>query len=129
MNIVTSAIYIFAYLKNKPKVKLYFYPTIPNIDQSMFQTSTSEVFKELYWNAKEELQYSMSKIRGRSVTTTYFINASHATNKVTRRWHTGFVIFINRVPLIWYSKRQNSVESSTFTNTSVAIKKYVDHTT
>ena len=53
---------------------------------------------------------------------TAFVDASHASNRVTRRSHTGFVIFLNRAPIIWYSKRQNTVETSTFTSEFIAMK-------
>ena len=32
------------------------------------------------------------------------------------------IIFINRAPIIWHSKRQNTVESSTFTSEFIAMK-------
>ena len=43
-----------------------------------------------------------------------FVDASHRSNKVDRRSQTGILIFINRAPILWHSKRQPSVESSTF---------------
>ena len=45
---------------------------------------------------------------------TALVDASHAANKKTRHSHTGFVIFINCAPIIWYSKRQATVVSSTY---------------
>jgi hypothetical protein len=42
--------------------------------------------------------------------------------KVTRRSHTGYVIFINRAPIIWYSKRQQTVKTSTFLAEFIALK-------
>ncbi len=33
---------------------------------------------------------------------------------MTRRSKTGILIFLNRTPIIWYSKAQNTVETSTF---------------
>jgi hypothetical protein len=33
---------------------------------------------------------------------------------VTRRLQTSFIIFVNSAPIIWYSKKQNTIESSTF---------------
>ena len=60
--------------------------------------------------------------RGRDVVTTAFVDASHASNKMTRRSHTGFVVFINRAPILWYSKRQQTVETSTFSAEFIALK-------
>ena len=68
----------------------------------------------------------MPKPRGRQVSTTAFVDSSHAANKVTRRSHTGYIIFVNRAPIIWYSKRQNTVESSTFSSEFIAAKTCVE---
>jgi hypothetical protein len=32
------------------------------------------------------------------------VDANHAGNKVTRRSHTGIIIFVQNAPIIWYSK-------------------------
>jgi hypothetical protein len=121
--------HIFAYLKKKPKLTLYFDPSIPNTDPSWFSGDTAETFKDQYRDAKEELPpaHMLPMARGRSVTMTAFVDASHAANKVTRRSHTGFIIFINRAPIIWYSKRQNTVESSSFSSEFIAMKNCVEH--
>jgi hypothetical protein len=51
-----------------------------------------------------------------------FVDADHAGCRVTRRSHTGIIIFVNRAPILWYSKRQNTVESSTFGSEFVAMR-------
>ena len=38
----------------------------------------------------------------------------------------GVLIFVNRAPIIWYSKRQNTVESSTFGSEFTAMRTAVD---
>ena len=56
------------------------------------------------------------------VKVTCFVDASHAANKVDRKSHTGYMIFINRAPIIWHSKRQNTVGPSTLTSEFIALK-------
>ena len=116
--------HIFAYLKHKPKLTLYFDPDLPNLEPSWAVGDDPEVFVQQYRDAKEQIppEHMMPKPRGRSITTTAFVDSSHASNKITRRSHTGFVIFINRAPITWYSKRQNTVESSTFSSEFIALK-------
>ena len=75
----------------------------------------------------EELPNNMPRQRGQSVKITAFVDASHAANKVTRRSHTGYIIFINRAPIIWFSKKQNTVESSTFSSEFIAMKTCMEH--
>jgi hypothetical protein len=41
---------------------------------------------------------------------------------VTRRSHTGIIIYVNNAPILWYSKRQNTVESSSFGSEFVALR-------
>ena len=53
---------------------------------------------------------------------TAFVDADHAGNKVTRRSQTGIIIFANMTPIAWLSKRQNTIESSTFGSEFIALK-------
>ena len=46
---------------------------------------------------------------------------------VTRRSHTGILTFLNMAPVCWFSKRQNTVESSTFSSEFIALKTAVEH--
>lgn len=51
-----------------------------------------------------------------------FVDANHAGCHVTRRSHTGVIIYVNRAPILWFSKRQNTVETSTFGSEFVAMR-------
>ena len=51
-----------------------------------------------------------------------FGDANHAGDKVTQQSHTGIIIFVNRALIIWYSKQQNTVETSTFGSEFVATR-------
>ena len=123
--------HIFSFLKKNPKLTLYFDPQEPNIDPSWFNGDSVDIFREQYRDAQEQLppHHLCPKPRGRSVTTTAYVDVSHAANWVTRRSHTGFIIFLNRAPIIWFSKRQNTVEASTFSSEFIAAKICVEHIT
>ena len=54
---------------------------------------------------------------------------SHAANKLTRRGHTGFIILLNRAPIIWYRKIQNNVEAIAFYSECIAAISRVEHMT
>ena len=102
-------LHIVASLKHQPKLTLYFDPEDANVDESIFLNNSSpEKFKDLYRDAKEAGPERMPKPLGASVRITAFVDASHAANKVNQRSHTGYVLFINRPPITWYSKRQNT---------------------
>ena len=58
--------------------------------------------------------------------TTAFVDASHAADKVTRRSHSGHIPFVNRAPVKWHSKRQNTVETSAFSSEFTAMKHCIE---
>ena len=43
-----------------------------------------------------------------------FVDADHAHDTVTRRSVTGIVLFVNQTPIKWLSRRQATVETSTY---------------
>jgi hypothetical protein len=57
---------------------------------------------------------------------TTFVDSDHAGDKVTRRSRTGVLIYLNRAPILWYSKKQNSIETSTFGSEFTAMKTGVE---
>lgn len=84
--------------------------------------------KELYTDAHETLPHNMPQPRGKEADINVFVDADHAGNKITRRSHTGVIITINMAPVIWYSKRQNTVETSTFGSEFIALRIAVELT-
>lgn len=58
----------------------------------------------------------------RPVQISVFVDADHAGDKITRRSRTGILMYLNRAPILWYSKRQNTVETSTFGSEFVAMR-------
>ena len=70
--------------------------------------------KEIYLDAEDVLPHNMPNTREKPIDIYVFVDADHACNRATRRSHTGILIYCNLAPMIWYSKRQNTVESSTF---------------
>ena len=50
----------------------------------------------------------------------------HTGDKVTRRSQTGILIFLNCAHIIWYSKRENTIEMSTFGSEFIAMKMAVE---
>ena len=69
---------------------------------------------DFYRGAKEPIPKDMPEACGNVVSTHCFVDADHAGNRITRRSQTGILLFVNRAPVVWYSKRQNTVETSTF---------------
>jgi hypothetical protein len=55
-----------------------------------------------------------------------FVDADHAGNWMTRRSQTGILLYLNKAPIIWYSKAQRTVETSTFGSEFFAMKVAVE---
>ena len=56
-----------------------------------------------------------------------FVDSDHAGDTVTRRSRTGFLIFLNSAPIYWYSKKQGSVETSSFGAEFIAMKQCCEY--
>ena len=79
-------------------------------------------WSSFYENLEEELPPKMPEPLGKPVTMHVFVDANHAGNVVTRRSHTGVLMFIQNSPILWLSRRQNTVETSTFGSEFVAMR-------
>ena len=115
---------MFAYLKRYDRSTLVFDDSEPNFQGSDFNVNAD--WSEYYPDAKEELPPKMPAPRGKSIVMSCFVDADHAGCKLTRRSHTGVLLFINRSPVNWFSKRQTTVESSTFGSELVAMRVAVE---
>ena len=84
--------------------------------------SKNHDWSDFYPNAKEDLPPSMPEPRGKQVSITMFCDANHAGDMVTIRSQSGIILYVNGAPITWYSKRQNTVESSTFGSEFIALR-------
>ena len=114
---------MFGYLKLYPKRKLAFDAQHPMISERMFR---KHEWCDFYRDAKEAIPHDMPNPRGNSMSTHCFVDASHGSDRATRRSQTGILIFCNRAPILWHSKRQNTVEASTFGSEFQAMKNAVE---
>jgi hypothetical protein len=114
-----AAFHIFAYLEKKHNSRLVFDPTYPTIDHSQFKECD---WKSFYGDAKEAIPPNAPPPRGKDVDLRLFVDSDHAGDHQTRRSRTGFFIMMNQAPIVWYSKRQPTVESSVFGAEFVAMK-------
>jgi len=115
--------HVFSYLKGHENSKLVFDPAYPVIDERRFKDVD---WKDFYPDAVDELPPGMPEPLGLPVEISCFVDADHAGNLLTRRSQSGVLIFLNKAPIVWYSKRQNTVESSTFGSEFVAMRIATD---
>ena len=117
--------YMFAFLKSKHNGVMVFDPTEPDIDKTQFPTEDWSA--SAYGECKEELPSNMPESRGIGFTMRSFVDSDHAGDMITRRSRTGFIIFLNSSPIFWYSKKQTSIETSSFGSEFIAMKQCCEH--
>jgi hypothetical protein len=96
-----AAYRIFTYLKTQACSKPIFDDTVVDWDSSKF---TKVNWTNLYLDDAEPISPNAPELHGEPVQMNCFIDADHAGDKVTRRSHSGILIYLNSAPIDWYSK-------------------------
>jgi len=74
----------------------------------------TEIFKQFYPDAAEELDAKLPNSLVDELEITAFVDSDHAHDKATRRSMTGLLILVGRTPVFFMSKRQGAIETSTY---------------
>ncbi|MGL5501698.1 MAG: Ty1/Copia family ribonuclease HI [Plesiomonas shigelloides] len=77
---------------------------------------------DFYGDVKEPIPPDCPEPRGKPAQTTAFIDLDHAADLVSRRSRTGVLIYLQSFPVIWYTKKQGSIETSSFGSEFSAMK-------
>ena len=105
------AIRIFGYLKHHQKHRIVFDNDPPNLDGLKF---LEHDWTTTYPGAADDIPEDIPRLLILEAEITMYVDASHGCDLVTRRSVTGILLCVNRTPIKWYSKRQNTVETSTY---------------
>ena len=111
---------IFAYLNKHDRSRTVMDCNYPAEDPSVFYDT--DWSKSVYTGAHEEIPADAPEPLGNPVVMSVFVDASHAGDLATRRSHTGILIYLNKGLVDAYSKKQNTVEMSTFGSELVALR-------
>jgi hypothetical protein len=109
---------MFSYLNKHDKSRKIFDHADPIYDPNTF---IIQDWTEFYGDVEEELPPKMPEPLGQPMNITAFVDANHAGNAITRRSHTGVIIYLQNTPIIWHSHRQNTIETLTFGSEFVAL--------
>ena len=118
---VEAMLHLFAYLNLHDRSRLVLDPSY--IEHGEEPTSDWSGF---YPEAVEDIPPDMPEPLGKAVQITAFVDSDHAGDLLTRRSRTGILIYVNQSPIAWYSKKQTSVETSTFGSEFMALKVGVE---
>jgi hypothetical protein len=121
-----DAVYhLFAYLSLHHNARVVFDPTYPDIDMRAFIKTD---WKPMYGDVKEEIPPNAPVARGKAIDLRLFVDSDHVGDHFARRSRTGFVIYLNMAPIMWFSKRHPTVELSVFGDEFVSIKNGIKTT-
>ena len=118
---------IFRYLKKYHNAELIFNPSDPTTNEQDFEQKdwTSSEFGHV--EGKEELPPNMPEPRGVGFMIITKVDADLASNTVTRRSRTGILVYLNCSLIHWWSKKQTSIESSSFGAELIAMKQCCEY--
>jgi hypothetical protein len=119
-----AVFHLYAYLKKKQDGTIVLDPSYPDINLSQFNDGAD--WSNFYGDVKEPIPPNMPTPRGKAVVIRLFVDSDHAADKLDRRSPTGFIIYLNCAPIMWYSKRQATIETSVFGAEFVAMKTGFD---
>lgn len=118
-----AAFRILGYLSKFPDSKTLF--------DTKFHKQEPHPIKDVNWrepypDAEEKIPHDTPDSRGNIVKMTVYVDADHAYDQVTRRYVTEILILLNNTPIRWVSKRQKTVETSTYGSEMVAARIAVE---
>jgi hypothetical protein len=116
---------ILGSLKKYPAHGYIINPKPPSTDPKYETIKLKEDFGGQYHYFQEDLDPKFPEPLVPEMDINIFVDANHAHDKVTGRLVTGLFCFVGSTPVSWRSKRQASVQTSTFGAEFTALKKAV----
>ena len=111
MGHLKQAIHIFHYLNRHNRTWMMMDPSRFNVEWLTEKNEYSPQeraiqMKEINVDAEEGIPHNAPEPNGNEIDTSIFVNADHAGNRVTRRSHTGIIIYGNMSPISWFSNHR-----------------------
>ena len=116
---------LFGYLRNYAHGKILIDVKEPP-DRKIAIITKNQNWSEFYPDAKEEVPEDMLEAFGQTCSITCYVDSDHARDKLTRRSVTGVILLVNNTPVVWLSKRQGTVETSTYGAELIATRVAVE---
>ena len=118
---------IYGYLRKFNDAKIRFRTGIPP-NESIFQEHKADWMNSIYGEREVEMFDGMPVPKGKQVRVTTFIDSGLHHCQVTGKASTGILQLVNQTPIDWESKKQATVETTTYGAEFVAARMGVDKT-
>ena len=123
---VSSLSRVRKYLKKNPNRRHVLDSRPLLIDSDLRKTSFHPDFLKDYPDAHEDIASDFPKAYGRELETAVFFDADHAHDHVTRRSISGLIVFVGSTPVLWHSKRQGCIATSTYCAEFISMRSAVE---
>ena len=120
------ALHVFGYLKKNPNRRIVLDSRPLLIDAELRKTSFHPDFLDDYPDAYEDIASDFPRAYGRELETAVFFDADHAHDHVTRRSISGLIVFVGSTPVLWHSKRQGCIATSTYCAEFISMRSAVE---
>jgi len=117
---------IFGYSSNYKTASIKFRTEIPDYSKFIQEQETDFDWSYIYGKVKELVPKGMPKPKGKSVRSTFFVDANLGHDKVTGRSCSGILTMLNLTPIDWFSKLQNTVETATYGSEFCVSRQVID---
>ena len=124
---LNQVLHIFAYLHKYHNTELVYDLSDRVVEQDVFERRdwTSSEFGAV--QGKEEVPSNMPEPRGLGFVMRVKVDTDHASDTLTRLSRMGFLVYLICALIYWWSKKQNSVESSSFGSEFIAMKQCCEY--
>ena len=124
---LNQVLHIFAYLRKYHNTELVYDPSDRVVEQDVFKRRdwASSEFGAV--QGKEEVPSNLPELRGLGFIMRTKVDVDHASDMITRCSRMGVLVYLNCAPIYWWSKKQNSVESSSFGSKFIAMKQCCEY--
>ena len=122
-----QVMHIFVCLRKYHNAELVFDPSDHTINEQDFERRDWASSELGHVEDKEDLPPNMPEPRGLGFTIVAKVDADHVSDTVTRRSRTGILVYLNCSLIHWWSKKQASIESSSFGAEFIAMKQCCEY--
>jgi hypothetical protein len=118
---LAGVLHLYAYLNTHDRSRLVLDPSfLPDIPCPAYD------WTDFYGDVQEAIPPDRPQERGQAVQTTAFVDSDYAADLVSRRSRTGVLIYLMSAPIIWHTKKQGSIETSSFGAEFTAMKSGIE---
>ena len=122
---VEALIHLWGWVMKHDRSKLVFDDALPKEAKDL-RRYDGEEWGDFYGNVKEEEAPDTPEPRGRSVKQYVYSDSDGNGDVVTRKSRTGILMFVNKAPVDWVSKKQPRIAAGTFGSEFTALKFAVE---